>query len=110
MSSVSERLGGALLDSVLHANFVTAQRSVLHGDDVGLARAVWDATVAKSRLPKCREDLEEAIGRWMVSGAVADEERVTIFRELVTEMETEEHSADAIWGGFTGPAVAPTVH
>jgi hypothetical protein len=107
---VSERLGSAFLDRVLHSNFIEAQRSVMHGDDTELARAVWDATVAKSRLPKCREDLEEAVGRWMMSETVEDEERAAIFRDLVREMETEEISAEALWNRLGGASAGATIH
>lgn len=110
MLSVSDRLGGALLDRVLHSNFIMAQRLVMHGDDVELAKAVWDATVAKSRLPRSREDLEDAIQHWMNSGVASDEERVAIFREIVVELETEERSAEVFWNRSPRGGATATVH
>jgi DNA primase len=110
ISGVSDRVGSATLDRVLHSNFVAAQRSVMHGDDIELAQAVWDATVAKSRLPKSREDLSEAVQRWMSSGAVSDEERVGIFRGIVTELETEEQSAEAAWERRASADASMTIH
>jgi hypothetical protein len=69
----------------------------LHGDDLEFTRAVWDAVVARSRLPGLKVDLEEAVQRWMLTDAPDDKERVAIFQRIVADLETEEQHVQSVW-------------
>jgi DNA primase len=97
MTAVYERMGVASLERVLRSDFITPLRQALHGDDLEFTRAVWDAVVARSRLPGLKVDLEEAVQRWMLTDAPDDKERVAIFQRIVADLETEEQHVQSVW-------------
>ena len=108
-TAIFDRIGVSL-ERVLRSDFVTPLQQALHGDDIELTRAVWDAVVARSRLPGLKEDLEEAVRRWMHSGASDDKERVAIFQKIVADLETEEQYVQSVWYARAEGDAAQTIH
>jgi DNA primase catalytic core len=94
--AVNDHYLGEELDHILTSSFVQLNRPKLQANGTS-AHEFWEQAVKKSHLAKLREQFEEAVERWMRTNTADDATTVEMFREMVSDCESENPYVDANW-------------
>ncbi len=99
-----------ILERLFHSQAFKGRSFAHYGAEPEWARKGWNAMVKKARLPKLKEELEEAIEKWVKNSTDENLSTVLFYREIVAVHETEEDYVQAHWQGLAPSRGAPTLH